>query len=106
MTDDLVETLTEPSWKSVVLVCKDCRKRSNGSGKLKPKAVASEARQTTKEAEPRPRVLLTTCLGLCPKGAMTIGVAGAAKGTRVAAVKTLAAVDRAVTLLLRASPKA
>jgi hypothetical protein len=98
--------LEAPSWTSVVLVCRDCRRRGNGPGKLKPKAVVSEVRRAVKEAKPRPRVVLTTCLGVCPKGAMTVGFAGAVGGTRVAAVETLADVDTAVALLLGPPPPA
>jgi hypothetical protein len=50
--------------------------------------------------------VLTTCLGVCPKGAMTVGFAGAVGGTRVAAVETLADVDTAVALLLGPPPPA
>jgi hypothetical protein len=105
MNNDAV-VVSEPAWKSVVLVCKDCRKRGSGPGDLKPKAVASEVKRASRGARLKTRVVLTTCLGLCPKGAMAIGMAGAADGTRLAIVRTLSDVERTATALLGASARA
>jgi hypothetical protein len=44
--------------------------------------------------------VLTSCLGLCPKGAMTIAYAGRLEGLRLAGVRTLGEVERLMPLLL------
>jgi predicted metal-binding protein len=95
---DLPVVLT-PSWKTVWLVCKDCRKRSGGHTKLKPKEVASDIKRAMRDAKPRPRIVLTACLGLCPKNALTIAVAGEGHRTHAAAVAAIADVERAVATL-------
>jgi predicted metal-binding protein len=78
-----------PAWQSVVLVCKECRKRSNGPKGLKSKPMASEIKRAARDIEPRPRIVLTNCLGLCPKGAATIAVVGSNVATRALAVTSL-----------------
>jgi hypothetical protein len=98
--------VSSPVLQSLLLVCKDCKKRSSGPGKLKPKAVSSEIRRATKDQRPKPRVVLTTCLGICPKDAMAIAFAGGADGTRVAEVRTIADVQRMMPMLLSAASSA
>lgn len=72
-------------WDRVYLVCKACGKRSRAPKQVKPKSLVGEIRALTRSDRPRPRVLLTTCMGLCPKGGIAVAAAGS--GTpRIAAV--------------------
>ena len=65
-----------PGWKSVVLVCKACEKRSKGPKKITAKEVARHLKKAAHEARvPRPRVVMTSCLGACPKKAFTVAAA-------------------------------
>ena len=78
-----------PKWEALVLVCKACGKRSSGpkDKALKPKQVMQELRSAAKRQRVRSRVVLTTCLGLCPKRATAVVVAlpgGAQTTTAVA----------------------
>ena len=65
-----------PSWHAVFLICKQCRKRSKAPKHVKPKALAAIARAHSHEQRPRPRVVSTSCLGLCPKGAIAVAFVG------------------------------
>ena len=69
------ETL-RPGWKSVVLVCKACEKRSKGPKKLSAREVGRQLKKAASEARlPRPRIVLTSCMGACPKKAFTVAAA-------------------------------
>lgn len=81
--------LKKSSWEAAVLVCKDCGKRSSGPRDLKVKAVASELKRSLRKVRPRPRCVLTTCLGLCPKGAVAVAVAGGDKPAHIAEIRSL-----------------
>ena len=66
----------KPGWKSVVLVCKACEKRSKGPKKISARDVAKKLGRACREAKvPRARVVLTTCMGACPKKAFTVAAA-------------------------------
>ncbi|CAN5918218.1 hypothetical protein BH11PSE8_BH11PSE8_29220 [soil metagenome] len=92
-------TLERPSWEAAVLVCNTCKKRSNGPRGFKAKAVVQEARRALRDMKPRPRIVLTSCLGLCPKGALAVAVAGGGGETQICAIASLAQVEAAVPLL-------
>lgn len=79
----------KPSWEAAVLVCKDCGKRSSGPRELKIKVVVSELKRSLRKARPRPRCVLTSCLGLCPKGAVAVALAGGDKPARITAIRSL-----------------
>ncbi len=65
-----------PGWKSVVLVCKACEKRSKGPKKIGARAVARQLGRACRDAKvPRVRVVLTTCMSACPKKAFTVAAA-------------------------------
>lgn len=91
------DTLTNATWSTLLLVCKDCGKRSNGPAKLGTKAVASEVKRLMKPERggPKVRVVRSSCLGLCPRGALVLVNAG---GTNpcVATVSSMSEVDAAV----------
>lgn len=81
----------------LLLVCRDCRHRSNGPEKTKPKDLTQELKRLVRLDRPRPRVLLTSCLGLCPRHATAVARIGATNApARIAAVTKVRAL--AITL--------
>ncbi len=89
-----------PSWQSALLVCKACGKRSSGPRRVKTKAVASEVKRLMRASRPRARVVMTSCLGLCPKGAVAVAMVGAKPGgARIIAVDTLKTLQKLLPLL-------
>ena len=65
-----------PGWKSVVLVCKACEKRSKGPKKIAAREVAKQIGRACRDARvPRARVVLTSCMGECPRKAYTVAAA-------------------------------
>lgn len=83
---------SSPSWQALVVVCKDCQKRGSGPKRLKAKEVVREARVALKAERPRPRVVLSGCLGLCPKRAIAVARVDAADGARIVGVAEAAGV--------------
>ena len=78
-----------PSWQTVVLVCRDCSKRSKGPKGFSSKEAVAEAQAAVRAERPRPRVLRSSCLGLCPKQSMAVARVGAAGGPQWVAAATL-----------------
>lgn len=76
------------SWDSVLLVCRQCAKRSSGPADLKTKSVVKALRSGAKASKPMPRVVQTSCLGPCPKRAMTVASIGPGRQTQVWAVRS------------------
>lgn len=99
---DSAAQLSRPSWDAVLLVCKACRKRAELPASLKSKTVALEIRSVIRDRKRRPRVLLTTCLGLCPKSAVAIAVFTRGGPPRIAAVTALSQVGPTVNALFDA----
>jgi hypothetical protein len=66
-----------------VLVCKACSQRSSGPKGLKSKKFAQTLAKALRGAAPRPRVLLTTCQGVCPKRALCVTTVGGDGPARV-----------------------
>ena len=95
--------MIETKWDSVLLVCKDCRKRSKGPRDLKSKAVVSALKHAAKETRPRPRIVSVSCLGICPSGALAVARVGGGAATQVACIATLDQVAGASQALLDAS---
>ncbi len=63
-------------WKSVVLVCRACEKRGKGPKKTAARDVAKRLARACRDRKvPRARVVLTTCMGACPKKAFTVAAA-------------------------------
>ena len=91
--------ISTPSWRSVILVCGDCRKRGARAPRMKTKPVVAEARRAVSGQVPKVRVVKTTCLGLCPKRAVAIACLGDSKPTGIAAVATLVEVAAALRLI-------
>ena len=64
-------------WKNVVLVCKACEKRNKGPKRMPAKELAKALRGACRDARvARPRIVLTSCMGACPKKAFTVAAAG------------------------------
>jgi len=82
-----------PSWQAVILVCRDCGKRSKGPQGFSTKEATSAARAAVQAERPRPRVLRSSCLGVCPKRAMAVARVSAG-GVQLAAPTTLAGVSQ------------
>lgn len=75
-----------PGWQAVLLVCRQCGKRSSGPKSLKAKEVVKLLRDAARAERPRPRVLATGCLGLCPKKALAIARVGGPGAARIVGV--------------------
>lgn len=90
-----------PTWNTVVLVCKACGKRGSGPKKTRPKAIADELRRAAGRTRPRPRVLLTGCLGLCPKAATAVALVGERRATLLVAVERTAQLAELIPLIER-----
>jgi len=79
---------------ALVLVCKACGKRSSGPAKSgKPKKIAAAFKDAGKAARLKTRVVLTSCMGLCPKNATAVVVTGNRHGTAQFAVEDLQQVE-------------
>ena len=77
-----------PGWGSLILVCKSCAKRTNGPKKASPRALAKGLRRAALAAGiVRPRAVLTSCLGACPKKAFTVAVGSNGADWQVVAVR-------------------
>jgi hypothetical protein len=79
-----------PSWSSLVLICKDCRRRKEGPKHLKAKTLATSIKSELKADARRPRVVLTTCLKLCPTRATSVAFVAALAAPRIAAIESIA----------------
>ncbi len=77
-----------PRWDAVYLVCKACGKRDSVPKDARPKVVAAIAKQRSKVERPRARVVFTSCLGLCPKGATAVARVGGDAPARLAAIRS------------------
>jgi hypothetical protein len=93
------DTMEAPAWDTVMLICKECGKRKNGPDDLKSKALVKLARGHLKKSTPRPRVVSSSCLGVCPKGAIAVACVGGSHAPRLACVDTQAAFDDAMPRL-------
>jgi hypothetical protein len=89
-----------PSWESLFLVCKDCRRRKDGPKHFKAKALAKEIKHRVKDSAPRTRVVLTTCLKLCPKKATSVAFVSALTKPRIAAIKSRSRLEKTLSLFL------
>ena len=64
--------LVEAGFGGVVLVCGDCEKRSSRPSKIKAKHVRKQLKRGLGRQPVRLRIVQSTCLGLCPKKAITL----------------------------------
>jgi predicted metal-binding protein len=99
MTKNL-EPIDTPKWDAVMLICKQCGKRRDAPRDLKPKALVKLARQHLKEQRPRPRVVSTSCMGVCPKDEIAVAWVGRGRGPRIMCIGTRAAFAESLPRLL------
>jgi hypothetical protein len=92
--------ILSPGWESLFLVCKDCRRRKDGPKHLKARALAKEIKHQTKDSAPRARVVLTTCLKLCPKKATSVAFVTGLKTPRIAAIKSTSQLKKGLSAFL------
>lgn len=102
--DQEMPVVERPSWDTVWLVCKACHKRGKGPKKLKPKDLVTALRQGTKGAMQRPRIVLSDCLGLCPKSANAIAFVGGPSPASLVAVKSIADAERSIAWVAAHAP--
>jgi len=88
-------------FDSVVLVCGDCEKRSNGPSRLSAKEVRKDLKHRLADAPHRFRVVQSTCLGLCPKKAIAVAAIPAGKPLLVVELKSDADTAQLASLLLK-----
>jgi hypothetical protein len=96
-------SIEAPSWVSLVLVCKECRRRKNGPKHLKARALASSIKSEMKTRAPQARIVLTTCLKLCPKRATSVAFIAALGTPRITAVKSRAQLRDILSVLIEQS---
>ncbi len=97
---DGLATIPTP-WSDVVLICGKCSKKLHGGfGPDRGEPLSRTLKQALRQAGRRQavRVIETKCLGLCPKGAVTV-----LQGTAPGALLTIAGDDGFETLLARLS---
>ncbi|MEJ7687700.1 MAG: hypothetical protein WKG52_12305 [Variovorax sp.] len=60
--------IVKQRFAGVVLVCRECEKRSSGPSKLKAKELQKEFKRNLGALRPvRVRIVQSGCLGMCPK---------------------------------------
>ena len=70
--------VTPTPWREIVLVCRKCTRRLDGGfGKKHREPLRGELKTALRAAGRRRevRVIEIGCLGLCPKGAITVAIA-------------------------------
>jgi len=70
--------VTPTPWREIVLVCRKCTRRLDGGfGKKHREPLRGELKTALRSAGRRRevRVIEIGCLGLCPKGAVTVAIA-------------------------------
>lgn len=90
-----------PRWDAVMLICKECGKRKNGPRDLKAKTLVKLARGHLQAQRPRPRVVSTSCMGICPKHAIAIAWLGLGIEPRIVCVGDREGFDESMPLLTR-----
>ena len=75
-------------FRNVVMVCRVCEKRSKGPKKLGAREVAKTLSRACREGKvARPRIVLTSCLGACPKKAITVVAAAPGQALQMIAFR-------------------
>ena len=91
----------KPGFATVLLLCRACGKRSDGPPQKEAKDASKRLRQAAREAgHPRPRVVMTSCLGGCPKKAFTLAATGVGGAVSMVAFRRDDDADAAVAALL------
>ena len=82
-----------PKWDAIILVCKECGERRGAPKDVKPKKLAGDLRALSKHHRSRARVVLSPCLGLCPKGAVAVTRVGEDSPASLVAIADRAQVE-------------
>jgi hypothetical protein len=91
----------KPGFGTAILLCRACGKRSAGPPKKDAKKTAKRLRTAAREAgHVRPRVVLTACLGACPKKAWTLAALRPGGSVAMVAFRSDGDADAAVAALL------
>lgn len=64
--------VARPKRPTPVLVCKKCLKRSDEGGEIKHALKAELKRRAKASGGKRPRMVMTSCFGVCPKHAVVL----------------------------------
>ncbi len=89
-------------WQTVILVCRKCSKKLDGGfGPDRDRSITTELKQALRTSGRRSttRLIETKCLGVCPKGAVTVLPA-----TTPGSMLTIPAGTPAETILFRLLP--
>jgi predicted metal-binding protein len=83
-----------------ILVCKKCLGRIDDGKKLR-KALKSDSKKRSREQDVKsPRVVMTSCLGICPKRAVVVASAATLQDGRYLLVTSADASSEAVSALM------
>lgn len=88
-------------FDSVVLVCGDCEKRSNGPSRLNAKQVRKDLKHQLAAAPHKFRVVQSTCIGLCPKKALVVVAIPAGKPLLAVELKSESDVAHLASLIVK-----
>ena len=98
--------LLRAGWKRVVLVCKACQKRRGAPQRLTAAKLARALRRAGRQTSAvRTRVVLTSCMGACPKKAITVAGATDGEAIRMVAFRRHDDAGAAVEALFDAEPE-
>jgi predicted metal-binding protein len=91
---------SQPEWDSLLLVCKECRKRKDGPKHLKAKTLAATLKVMARKKAPLSQIVMTSCLGLCPKRATAVAYTGVGPAPRIVAITSSAELQEMLPRLL------
>jgi predicted metal-binding protein len=93
--------VVQVKFSSVMLVCGDCEKRSNGPSRLSAKDVRKDFKHRLADTSHKFRIVQSSCLGLCPKKALAVVALPAGQPLVVAELKSEAEVGQFTSLILK-----
>ena len=94
-----------PDWDSLLMVCRECRKRKDGPKHLKAKTLAATLRVMTRYKTPQSRIVIASCLGLCPKKATAVAYTGTGSAPRIVAITSSTELQEMLPQLLKVTKK-
>jgi predicted metal-binding protein len=83
-----------------VLVCKKCLKRVEGGDKLRRRLKSELKRNGAAQKNRRPRLVLTSCFGICPKRAVVMASANTLRRGEFILLSDAESVEDAAAVLL------
>ena len=76
--------LVKVKFSGVVLICRECERRSSGPSKFTAKDVRKEFKRNAGDSSLRMRIVECGCLGLCPKKAIAVVASATGKTLQAA----------------------